>query len=46
VVGFLAEVAGTAEVCPGTVVEVAWPGVAAGASPAGEEVWLAAPAGL
>lgn len=45
-VGFLAEVAGTAEVCPGTAVEEAWPGAAAGALLAGEEVWLAALAGL
>jgi len=44
--GFLAEVAGTAGVWPGTVGEVAWPAVAAGVSLAGEEVWLAAPAGL
>lgn len=44
--GFLAEVAGTAGVWPGTAGEVAWPAVAAGVSLAGEEVWLAAPAGL
>jgi len=46
VVGFLAGVAGTAGVWPGTVGEVAWPAVAAGVSLAGEEAWLVAPAGL